>query len=151
VRACILFAVFFSLAACSSLERLVRPPQVALQSVAIRDVSTTDATAVFALSVNNPNAFGIHVTGLDYDLAMNGRALFRGTLSEGFDLAANHASVIQVPIAVNYVQAFDSIANMLQRGSSDYDLKGNISTTFVSVPYDLKGTIALPDWRQIGR
>lgn len=131
------------LSGCSSLQSIVRPPQVALQQVNVKDPSLTEATLVFALQVTNPNSFGVSVNGIEYDLKLNGRNFTSGEIEDGFKLAKNEASTVNIPIRLNYLDVFSSLKELSRSGKAPYELTGSVKTGVVNVPFSESGTVDL--------
>ena len=94
-------------------------------------VGSPSATFLFNLEVQNPNAFGLSLAGLDFDLFVNDKRSVRGSFTEGFTLAANGSTRLPLEVDVPLEQGISLLA----------DLAGLI----VGEPtrYRLDGTVAL--------
>lgn len=94
-------------------------------------VGSPSATFLLNLEVKNPNAFGLSLEGLDFDLFVNDKRSVRGSFTEGFTLAANGST--RLPLEVDVP---------LERGIS---LLADLAGLIVGEPtrYRLDGTVAL--------
>ena len=140
----LLALISFLFSGCGTLDQLVKKPVVSFAGLNMVDATLLDGTLLFNFNVENPNAFPIRASGIVYKLKLNGHDFVSGNLDKGISLPARTTGALQVPVAIRYLEAFDSLADMTRRGSAAYDLAGSVRFGPLSVPYRTKGTIDLP-------
>jgi LEA14-like dessication related protein len=138
-----MLATAIGLVRCASVSP-VKPPEVELDSVGIRDPSLMAATFVFGLRVQNPNLYRLKVKKLDYNLKIGGKDFSSGQLSGLGSVPAHDKSVLEVPVRIPYLKLFHTIYEMTQSGKLAYQLKGAVQVSGLSVPFDLGGDLPLP-------
>jgi len=128
---------------CSLLgQKDIQKPKVKLESVNVQNAGLAGATLLFGLNVDNPNGFPLKVDGLKYNLEVDGRQITDGELKGPTEVAANSASVIQVPIALTYKEVFGSMAGLLRNQAAPYRVRGAAKLGFFSIPFDEDGVLA---------
>jgi LEA14-like dessication related protein len=131
-----------SVTGCSTIaEQFMEKPKVVLQQVNLREVTISGATVVFQVMVDNPNAFGINLSRLNYHVEIGGRAISSGALDQGLKIEANQQSLVELPVPVRYSDIFSSAFEALRGGSSSYRVKGSASFGQFTVPFDEVGDI----------
>jgi LEA14-like dessication related protein len=129
---------------CSSLGSLVNKPEVELESFELQDPSLTAATLVFSLRVINPNPFRLLVESLTYDLNLNQKDFAKGQLSESVSISGKDKGVVKLPVRIGYLKLFNSLYEMTEKGTVEYQLKGNVRVSGFEVPFSLGGKLNLP-------
>ncbi|MFZ5569130.1 MAG: LEA type 2 family protein [Thermodesulfobacteriota bacterium] len=132
------------LAGCALLQALVQQPTVTFDSVSMKDMSLTDGTAVFRFQVTNPNPVGLDLDSLAYRLAVDGRELVKGDLKQGLSLPAKGVQAVELPIRINYLDFFNSVADLLQKDKLGYDLSGTFGFGLLQIPYSQQGVLDIP-------
>lgn len=136
------------LCACSSLPTSLEKPDVNLQQVEVSDASLTNADLVFNFLVKNPNPIPVSVDKVDYALNLNGRPFTKGALEKGLKVGAHESVMVPLPINVKYSDLSQSVVDILQRGSTKYQLKGSVKVGLFSIPFEQTGNFNLSELSQ---
>lgn len=131
------------LSACMSIPKNLIEPKVDLQNVDVSDANFSEATLIFQFLVQNPNEIPLAVDSVDYDLALNGKPLTKGTLEEGLKVGSKSSAVIPLPIRVKYSDLASSLSSLLSQGSTPYQVKGAVKVGLFSIPFDKQGEVKL--------
>ncbi len=139
-------AIFATTIGCTSLvESLVDEPKVSFAGLAIRDAKQDGATAVIALSVENPNGVSLTIDQLDYNLELGGRSVAEAKIEKVATIAANATSRVEVPVPFRYDQVFASVFDLISRGTAAYKVNGRARVGFFNIPFDHSGEVKLRD------
>lgn len=133
------------LTSCATLKKsgLVKNPTI--KKITIESFSLEKGEVILALNVFNPNGFSIPVTGLDFDLSLNAKAL--GTIKNDnkFDLPANKLAQVSLPIQINTAQTMAILGRLIFQKKVSYKVTGKIKTAFMSIPYTKKNEILVSE------
>ncbi len=140
----LVMTIVLSITGCVLFQSLIQKPVVELDSVSIKDISLFDCTAVFRFRVTNPNSISLNLENLSYQLRIDGRDFIKGDFQAAIHLPANNAQAVDLPIHINYLEFFRSMAEVSQKGTHNYDISGTIDLGLFDVPYSHQGTLALP-------
>ncbi len=136
--------VFLSGFQCAHLRDLIKQPEVKYDTVHLKNINFTDATAVFRFNVYNPNSIGMRIREIGYNLDLNGSRFISGILQDGLHVPASGASVFEVPVTIIYNDFFKSVQSFLEADSLDYDLGGHAVFSMFRVPYKKTGRLPVP-------
>lgn len=140
----LMLSAVLMLGGCATIEQLVQKPQIAFDSLGTRDMSLLEGTLLFRFNVNNPNPVGIHLDDILYDLDINGRRFISSRLNQGLNLAASGSSMMEIPVAVNYLDMFDSLAQFMRSDVLNYRLSGSAGVGPLRIPYRTSGKLDVP-------
>lgn len=126
-------------------------PEVALSGVKVRKLGLTGADLDVGIVVKNPNAFGVDIRKLVYQLNVNGKPWLSSSLKQSLSLAERGSHQFNVPISLNLVEIGSGIANALDKSAPlSYQLNGdmNFDTSLpqlkgVAAPFDLSGKVSI--------
>lgn len=136
--------LLLTLGACATIERLIQKPEITFDSLGTRDMSLLEGTVLFRFNVSNPNPVGVHLGDILYDLDISGEPLVSGQLSQGLDLAASGTSPLEIPVTVNYLDLFHSLAQLVNADPLDYRLSGSAAVGPFRIPYSSSGKLDIP-------
>lgn len=137
------------LTACATLVRgAVKDPKLHFEDASLTAISLDSATLKATFKVENPNPFGLKLSGGSYGFSFDGRKLFDGVLDQALELPASATTLITVPIRV----PFDAIPHLLTtlatRESALYQVDGTVKVrtpiSDVALPFSWKGTLPIP-------
>ncbi|HWS73085.1 MAG TPA: LEA type 2 family protein [Thermoanaerobaculia bacterium] len=130
-----LAAAAMTLTGCSSIARglnIVNP------SYSIRDIRPRVAIALplsastidfdFNLGVDNPNSVGLRLSGVDFDLLVNGNQLVRSSSVDSVQIPARGLGLVRLRTSVGYNQIrsiFTQVADLIQGNRAQYQVRGN--------------------------
>lgn len=114
------------LAGCTSLEDLIRKPEVSVVRVVPTMADFQHIELEMELLVKNPNPIGISLEAYDYDLTIDGASLIKGRIDEKVNLEPEGSSIFKVPLSLNYKELYSSVKSLGDDTESAYE----IATTF---------------------
>lgn len=124
--------VTLSLSACSTMQ--LQRPQVSLVEFTPRPITGFEAIFDIKLKVLNPNAVALPLSGMTYEIALNGEPLFRGASADLPTIKAYGEEYIQVSVSTSLLSAPKIILNLANKSTRDihYQFKSKL---------DLKGML----------
>lgn len=145
----LVFGVLF-LASCS-VARLVNreafeKPTVRVESASLQALSFTGADLLVVLQVRNPNPVGMVLSGVDYELRIDGEPLVSGSRGEETRIQASGTSRLELPLRVVYRDMFKASARLLDRDRPEYQVSCGVSCRVpvlgeVRIPVTAEGTL----------
>lgn len=104
---------------------VVKAPSISVSSLSVKNLSLTKADVELALNVDNPNAFGLILNKLDYQVDVNGFSPISGTSNERIEIGEKEKGTIKIPASFNLVDLGLGAYQAL-RGNQpfDYSIKG---------------------------
>lgn len=92
-------------------------PDIKFSNVSLSDVSWSGAKMLVSLDVTNPNAFGIDLNSLAYNLQAEGKSLGSGAI-ENIKLEQGQAQTVDIPFEVSLTNLGISLFRMLSGGDA---------------------------------
>lgn len=133
--ALVVLAVLFD---CASLQQLVVPPDVKVDSFNIADFSFEDITLDFGLLVSNTNPFGVDLNGYEYRFALEGKEFLSANETRPIKVAAAGNSTVHIPVTVNFKQLYDLAQQTKSLDSLSFALSGKL------IPGGLLSSFTIP-------
>jgi LEA14-like dessication related protein len=131
------------------MEQLIQKPQVKFDGLNIADASLLAGTFNFNFTVTNPNPLNIRASRITYRLKLNGLNFATGILDHGITLPPRGAGRMTIPVHIDYLETFESVAEMMHRKSAAYMLSGDFRLGPLTIPYQAQGTFDLPKMPKI--
>lgn len=105
---------------------VVKAPTLSVSNFSITNLSFTKADIELELEVKNPNAFGVILNGLDYNVDLNGFSPISGNISERVEIIEKGSGKIKIPASFNLIELGLGAYQAL-RGNEpfDYSLNGS--------------------------
>jgi len=129
-------------------------PKVSLGEVRLKALTLTKADIEFDINFHNPNAFGISLNNLNYNLALNRGQIAKGAV-ENTELARKVSSTLHIPVTLNFIEIGRAVYSILTRKTVDYQLKGiaKLVTPWkeIDLPYLEEGSVDIQDITKAGR
>ena len=127
---------------------LPKLPDVSLKNVKVARWSTSGASLVFSLAMNNPNAFTVQPEGIRYRVALAGVPFAEGDAVRIPSALGNGESSMDLPLTVNFIEMGKAAYNLLLKSSSAYDLSGDIRLILPrlgpqQLPFRTSGNVAI--------
>ncbi len=142
-----LVAAALLLAGCAAIPTRVDPPRISLVNLQMLSVSSREQRYRLTLRIQNPNAFNLPVSRLEYDLALNGRDFTRGVSGEPFTVPAFGEQLAAVEGAVDFAQVVEQLRDWRSGRSQAlrYRLRGRLVVLkrFVRIPFEREGEVKL--------
>lgn len=125
------------LSACSSGP--IQKPTVSVRYAEISQLSFTQSSAVFTIRVDNPNAFPIYLSGVDYGLSLNGHLVAEGSNNASTKIPAGGSKRLDMPIKIRVAEILTLIPSFIKQGQVKYDLAGKVRTPLIALPFKHSG------------
>lgn len=123
-------------------------PQIVVSEVSLANITPLDATLFeqrvrVDLRLRNPNDFAIDLTGVDFQLAVNGARLASGVTGEGVTLPRLGESVVSVEVTTTLLDWMRQIGNLGSVQEISYDLTGHLHIAHIGrLPFSHSGRFA---------
>lgn len=139
------------IASCAGIPGVVERPRVAVESTEVTGLSLRTAELRVRFRVENPNSFGLDLSGLDYALDVAGRTLFEGDRQERLALGPGERGLVELPIRVRYQDVYDVARDVYRdRGREEVGYTVRAGLRFqaplvgeLRVPTEARGVIPL--------
>ncbi len=126
-------------------------PQVTLSGIKVRKMGLSGADLEVGIMVKNPNAFGVDIRKLSYQLKVNGKPWLSSALKQTLSLGERGSHQLTVPVSLNLVEIGSGIASALDKSAPlNYQINGdmNFDTSLpqlkdVAAPFDLSGQVSI--------
>ena len=142
----LILILILSLPSCASLG--LQSPTVNLINVDLNSPTLLNAILVFNLLVKNPNSVDVKIDQVIYSVQLNKKQFASGTIKESITLPAKASSKVAVPIPIQFTDLSNSLADLLQNGSTPYQLSGSVKMGLLSIPFNEKGEFKLSDLKK---
>lgn len=142
------YLVLALVSGCASLGGISQSPSVTLADIGLEDFGLLEQRFALRLRVQNPNNVDIPVSGLTYELEVNGEKFARGVSDKAVTVPRYGEAVLDVSAVSNLSSLLRQLSEMEKAGkeSITYRLKGqlNLGNWGNAVPFDHRGEVALP-------
>lgn len=101
-------------------------PGVMVKEINVNDFSWAGAALDVVLELENNNAFGVDLNGLEYNILMGGKSLINGKSKDGTSIPQNGKTTMDIPFDVNFIWLGKSAFDLLSGESSDYEINGEM-------------------------
>jgi LEA14-like dessication related protein len=138
----LLLAFLLALPGCATLASLLgeQPkPQVTVTGVRIADLSLTDLTVVFDLTITNPYAVPLPLVNLDYALASGAQPFLQGQAAMQGTVPVSGSKTVSVPTKVVFLELLKVLQGVRPGALVPYR-----ATLGLSVNAPVLGTLRLP-------
>lgn len=126
-------ALFALLGGCVT-PQSVEPPGVTLQNVRILNSKGLSQNIEVDLLVSNPNDFDIPLTGLKFDMKINGRDFAQGLSNETITVPRLGRAVVPVQVTVSVLAVMQQIQAVQRTGGVEYLVAGTAFLDHVLLP-----------------
>ena len=133
------------LAGCATIP--TKAPEVTLADIDIVEAGLLEQRFVMKLRVLNPNDTDIDITGLDFELEVNGTRFARGVSNRAVTLPRYGEAVLEVSAVSSLVSLLKQIDELSRGGRDriDYRIHGRLAAGgYGTLPFDSKGEVRLP-------
>jgi LEA14-like dessication related protein len=111
---------------CASLIGSLEPPEVYVTSLAPLDASLFEQRLRIDLRIRNPNNAPLEISGIEFELDVNGAPLARGLSNEEITVPRLGESVISVVASTTLTDLARQIVQLGSQRSLDYSLRGRV-------------------------
>jgi LEA14-like dessication related protein len=131
-----------SLFGCNSsyINDFIATPEI--KNIQLSHFSAQERTAVFNVSLYNPNPFPLPLSGLSADIALNNLNIGSLEAKSDQNLAAYDTQDITLPLSLNPDSLLNAAQSVLLQGKASYIFTGEIHTSLGRVPFTKKGELS---------
>ena len=116
--------ILLSFTSCADLQKLasIQKPTAKVEKVRFTGISFDDINLELDVAIKNPNALAVSLAGFDYDLQIAGASFLSGDQEKALRIEGNGASSVQIPLAVNYKDLFNTFNALKNQDSTQYKI-----------------------------
>jgi LEA14-like dessication related protein len=101
-------------AGCAGLPGVVERPRVSVDSTRVTGVTLDGADLLVRFRVDNPNSFGLDLSGLDYAFDVAGRTVFEGDRRQRLTLEPSASGLVDLPIRVRFADVYQVARDVIR-------------------------------------
>jgi len=139
------FIALLTLGACVT-PQSVQPPNIALENVRLLEARGLMQMVRVDLMVTNPNGFDIPLTGLDFELTVNGMDFAQGLSNAAVTLPSRGRATVPVDVSISMLSVLRQLQAVQKRGAVDYRLSGTAFLDHALLPklgFERAGSLSL--------
>lgn len=122
-------------------------PEVALQSMRLKNLSLANVQAEVAMNMTNTNAFKVSLDQLGYSLALSGVKVAEAKLNEGISMEPGDTAELKFPLQFSPMALGTTVYRVLTGDSANYSISGQMKTQTpfgpIDMPYSRSGQVPL--------
>ncbi len=126
-------------------------PKVSIKSIQVKKLGLSAAELVAQVEIDNPNAFDLSFSQLDYQLKVNQQAWGQGMLRQGGSIPQKSSGTVEIPVKLDLMSMGHTAYKMLSnREPFEYRLTGDITLDTgiellrnYTMPLDISGKASL--------
>jgi len=146
VSACSLWVVFFVtlVSGCASLFSMGEKPRVDIVNIIPKEMRLMEQTFLMELRIQNPTEMDLDITGLAFDLEINGQPFAKGVSNQSLKVERLSTKTLQVEAYTGVISILRQLAEV-KKGSYTsgfkYRLKGTLysGSPSLRIPFDETG------------
>jgi LEA14-like dessication related protein len=144
----ILIAAIGLIAGCASLGPKLEPPQWRLVDMKFIDARLLEQRHALTFRIINPNDIDIPVTGMYYEVEIEGEKFASGVSAEPVTIPAYGESEVTVTVSTNLLKSMTRLAEVMNRQPEQihYRITGHVRVDLPAVkriPVEAEGVVAL--------
>jgi LEA14-like dessication related protein len=130
-------------AGCATLRPEIVVPEVSLVNIVPLDATLFEQRVRVDLRLRNPNDFAVDLSGVDFQLAVNGARLASGVTAEAVSIPRLGESVVSVEVTTTLLDWMRQIGNLGKSQEISYDLSGHLHLAHLGrLPFSHSGRFA---------
>lgn len=141
-----------TMAGCATLSGLfedaIEDPQVTILGVQLRDMTLDTISTTFQVQIDNPNAFGLYLGGIEYQLNIDGKRFAQGESQDSVALAPLGATEATLDVDFPLDNAGRPLLEVLKKDRVHYTLDTlflvGTRRTNLAIPARFEGDVDLP-------
>ena len=126
-------------------------PKVSIKGIKVKQLGLSAAELVAQVAIDNPNAFDLSFSQLDYRLSVNQQEWGRGMVQQGGSVPQKGSGTVEIPLKLDLISMGHTAYKMLSNKEPlDYRLKGDITLDTgmellrnYNMPLDISGKASL--------
>lgn len=104
---------------------VIKKPSISASKLTVKNLSFTKADLELQIDVSNPNAFGVLLNTLSYNVDINGLESISGTTSKEIEISEKGVSILKIPVSFNLIELGRTAYQLLSSDKKlDYSLSG---------------------------
>ncbi len=128
--------------------RPIEQPNLSIVNLDVAEATVLEQRYLIRVRVQNPNDFDLAVTGIKYDLKLNGQPFLNGVSGQSF-VVPRYGEAITEVTGVSTLFSFVRQIEELQQNKTNalsYELTGKMSLSdrFGRLPFSYRGELSLP-------
>ncbi|MCL2093409.1 MAG: LEA type 2 family protein [Treponema sp.] len=149
------FLLLYALISCQTLSSALQDPLVSLHSAEISSFTITEASVLALVRVENPNPFEIPFPEIGWQLFLNDNSFISGTIRNNQNIRARSATLIEVPVSLNYLDIVNTFSSLRGRTQLNYRvaLRARFSLPLLrdrEWPLEYSGLLPMPQLPRFG-
>ncbi len=121
-----LLAAALVLFSCAGMEKIIQPPSIRIDTVKLASVDFEKLGLDIVFQVNNPNPFGLSLSGFDYAFTIENKQLLSGRDTRGLALAGQQISEMHFPLTIKFADVYQLISEKKDLDTLAYSFSGTI-------------------------
>ncbi|HCT53050.1 MAG TPA: hypothetical protein DF712_11380 [Balneola sp.] len=114
---------------------VIKAPKISASRLSVKDISFASADLELILNIDNPNAFGVSLSDMEYNITINGLESISGKSNNLIQIDEKSSGIISVPVSLNFIQLGRSAYNLIKSDQPlEYSLSGN-SNVSATLPF----------------
>lgn len=143
-RLIIVAALALAMTGCSLPTTRFETPKVSLINLALQHVNMKSQEFLLDLRVENPNPYGLDISGVDADLALEGRGVAHGQTRQRLHIPAAGTAKVQVGITTHLLDSLGSILQAAAKQKAAYSVSGSVDIIGkLGIPFQYDGELDL--------
>jgi LEA14-like dessication related protein len=134
-------------ARCSNLSGAFEKPELQFRGLRVKSIGLNGASIDVVVDVYNPNSYRLGIDRFSYDLAIESVHFGAGAIDAPLSVEGRNTATVRLPLHVNWSRLGDVGRGVLQTGSVNYGVKGEmiVATGFgrFRVPYAKSGRFSV--------
>jgi LEA14-like dessication related protein len=126
-------------------------PRIKIKDVKIKKLGFTEANIVAQVEIDNPNAFDLGLSDMNYKLNINQQTWGQGKISQSSSIPKKGKGTIDIPVTLNLLSMGPAVYTLLSKKQAfEYHLVGGVTLDTgiellrnYTMPLDIKGKSAL--------
>lgn len=122
------------LSGCATLDRFVDPPRVSVTNIEVLPSQGLQPRFAVYLNILNSNPVSIPISGIAYDISLNGYEVFSGATSDVPSIPAYEEVPLRVEVGANLLQSIGFMTSLMngQFETLDYAIESKISVSGIT-------------------
>lgn len=138
------------LTGCASLSTNMEPPRVSLSNVRVLGVTLLEQQYVLTMRIQNPNDRALHISGLSFELDINGEKFANGVSNQKVTIPGYGQGTLDVTGTSTLAGLLRQLSELEHMQELKYELKGKVKIADIPVPIPFEYEGVVPLSRQKG-
>lgn len=138
-RSLLFFVLIVGISGCANLDQFLRPPSVTVTKVEMLPFQGLQPRFAISLNVVNPNPISIPITGLAYQISLNGHPVFSGATSDVPTIPSYEEVAMEIEVGTNLVESIGFVSSLLggEFDRLEYQIDSDINVRGIPRPFQV--------------